>query len=89
LTTPSKSKSNMTKKHFIGLANAIRDHNAYESCGGIEGMHEKFTTKQIETLANYCATTNCFFKRQLWLDYIAGLCGPNGGAIKVKQEVSS
>jgi hypothetical protein len=62
----------MSKKHFIALANAIREHNC---CNG-----PKFDTGQIETLADFCKSQNPEFKRERWLAYIAGECGKNGGA---------
>lgn len=68
----------MSKKHFIALANAIRDHNRFaKDCGG-----DVFTGPQLERLADFCQSTNSLFKRDRWLDYIAGKCGPNGGAIR-------
>ena len=60
----------MTKKHFIKLADYIADTTNY--C-------ETFTPKQIEHLANFCHSQNPNFNRERWLDYVAGLCGPNGG----------
>ena len=60
----------MTKKHFIKLADYLADTTNY--C-------EPFTQKQIEHLANFCHSQNPNFNRERWLDYIAGLCGPNGG----------
>ena len=59
----------MSKKHFIQLADAIRASG-------------KFTEEQIRTLADFCASQNSMFKRERWLDYIAGACGPNGGKVK-------
>ena len=61
----------MSKKDFIALANYLADTKFY--C-------EPFTAKQIEHLANFCHSVNPAFKRERWLDYIAGTCGPNGGA---------
>lgn len=61
----------MSKKHFIALADAIREHNARNQ--------EPFTDKQIMALADFCETQNPMFKRERWQDYIAGTCGPNGG----------
>jgi hypothetical protein len=65
----------MTKKHTIALANAIREHNAT-----IRGISAPFDAGQINTLANFCAAQNPQFKASRWLDFIAGKCGPNGGA---------
>jgi hypothetical protein len=60
----------MSKKHFIALANYLRD---------TEGYCESFTAKQIEHLADFCHSQNPNFNRERWLDYIAGECGPNSG----------
>jgi hypothetical protein len=62
----------MSKKHFIALADQIIIENKY-------GQH-KFSTGQLEFLANFCQSQNSAFNRERWLDYIAGKCGPNGGA---------
>ena len=73
----------MTKKHFIALADAIRDHNKY---AGI-AQHE-FSKSQIDTLADFCRSTNPNFNYTRWIDYINGQCGPNGGAIKQEKLVA-
>jgi hypothetical protein len=64
----------MTKKHFIALADAIRHHNVTTSA------ESHFNAAQVETLAIFCENMNHGFNRNRWLDYIAGKCGPNGGA---------
>ena len=64
----------MTKQHFIALADAIKDHNLRN--------YSPLNHEQIEMLCRFCATQNPNFKRDRWLDYIAGKCGKNGGAIK-------
>ena len=58
----------MTKKHFIALADTIR-------CSSI-----KFSDKQIEELARFCKSQNSNFCTELWIGYIKGENGPNGGA---------
>ena len=67
----------MSKKDFIALANAIREHNAKDGAGFC-----RFTVGQVQTLADFCENQNPLFKRDRWLDYIAGKCGPNGGSVK-------
>lgn len=64
----------MTKKDFIALADLIRIANLNEP--------NRFTESAIRLLADFCASQNPNFKRDRWLDYIAGKCGKNGGAIK-------
>jgi len=66
----------MSKKDFIALADAIRDHN--ERTCHIGGT--PFTASQLDALTVFCGRQNSNFKRQRWLDYISGQCGPNGGA---------
>jgi len=68
----------MTKKHYIALADAIKDHNTLVAkIGGTE-----FQPTQLDSLATFCQRQNPRFNRQRWLDYINGFCGPNGGAVK-------
>lgn len=70
----------MTKKHFIELANMIREYNAEKRA--VFGCHAErmcFSPEAIGQLANFCASQNPRFNRERWLAYIAGDCGPNGG----------
>lgn len=63
----------MTKKHFIALAEVARRIRIIENPG---------TANRIITdLADFCAEQNPRFKRQRWLDYVEGKCGPNGGKV--------
>jgi hypothetical protein len=71
----------MTKKHFIALADAIREHNRIADPEGYTTTPE-FTRGHIEILANFCAGQNRNFNADRWLGYIAGTNGKNGGAIK-------
>ena len=68
----------MTKKHFIALADHIRD--ATITTGGIS--RPLFDRDQLDVLAHFCKEQNSQFDRERWLDYIAGKCGKNGGTIK-------
>lgn len=61
----------MTKKHFIALADAIREHNKYAV--------NPFDEEQIKRLAQFCQSQNSNFNHDRWFAYIAGKCGPNGG----------
>lgn len=69
----------MTKKHFIALADTIREHN--HAMQGINSRH-RFSDATIATLALFCLQQNGNFNRERWLSYIAGECGPCGGVIK-------
>lgn len=64
----------MSKQDFIGMADAIIRHNRESG--------EKFRSEHIDTLADFCADTNARFKRDRWVRYINGECGPNGGPVK-------
>ena len=65
----------MSKKDFIALADAIRGHNERNG-------NRQFTIGELNTLADFCASTNQRFMRGRWLSYIAGECGSNGGHVK-------
>ncbi len=73
----------MSKKHFIALADMIREHNDIHGNSG-----DAFTETQILALAGFCSDQNWQFNRNRWLDYIAGKCGRNGGTIKPQQEAA-
>jgi len=71
----------MTKKHFIALADAIRQHNLI--CDPYDSTFERaFDSYQLKVLANFCASQNPRFDRERWLGYIAGTNGANGGTVK-------
>lgn len=72
----------MTKKDFIALAKAIRQHNADVAADTAHRFTQAFDENQLETLTQFCQQVNPDFKRGRWLEYIAGSCGPNGGAVK-------
>jgi hypothetical protein len=63
----------MSKKHFIMLADFIKD---------AQGESTQFSPDQIMLLARFCSRTNPRFDRDRWIDYINGNCGPSGGSIK-------
>jgi hypothetical protein len=67
----------MSKKQFVALADSIREYNRLAKFNG----ENAFTVDQLAALARFCASANPRFKRDRWLDYIAGRCGPNGGAM--------
>ena len=73
----------MTKKDFIALADCLRAHNERNlNAFGVNAGRMNFSSECIGTLADFCARQNPRFNRQLWMEYIAGKCGPNGGSIK-------
>lgn len=66
----------MSKQDFVALADTIREHNKFEK--------DQFTEEQLDTLAAFCRRQNSAFMWDRWMDYIAGKCGKNGGAIKTR-----
>ena len=66
----------MSKQDFIALADAIKAHN-------LMFPDVAFNDSHLNALARFCASQNRNFMAHRWLDYIAGKCGPNGGAVKV------
>ena len=68
----------MTKKHFIALADAIRDHND-------KGFGPEFSAGQLNTLLRFCESQNPRFNADRWLGYIAGTNAKNGGKVKASQ----
>ena len=69
----------MTKKHFIALADSIKQQNARGCSDASQTGWTVFTPDQIEQLADFCAAQNPQFSRERWLGYIAGENGKNGG----------
>lgn len=63
----------MTKKHFIALANLIKEHD------------DDFSPEARHWLAGFCEAQNPRFNRSRWLGYIRGTNGPNGGKAKVSE----
>lgn len=58
---------------------AMRFYGASE-CTCDKDSRPVFDETALDTLANFCKSQNGNFLRDRWLDYIAGKCGPNGGA---------
>jgi len=67
----------MSKKDFIALADAIKQHN-----DDTQSLKPVFSKDHLETLVRFCRSQNSSFMERRWLDYIAGDCGPNGGENK-------
>lgn len=73
----------MSKQDFVALADAIRDYNKHAFPAGSNCVSPlKFGHTQLYALADFCERQNPNFNRERWLDYIAGKCGPSGGAVK-------
>lgn len=77
----------MSKKHFIALANAIKEFNAKAFWGtdknGTRGSGNiPIEGDALDMLADFCQAQNPNFKRGRWLAYINNECGPNGGKVR-------
>ncbi len=48
-----------------------------------------FSDEQLKGLGDFCRSQNGQFKRERWLAYINGDCGPNGGKIKHEEAISA
>ncbi len=77
----------MTKKHFIALADVVRERYTTLDDSQREGVvAARYELEAvIYALADFCSQQNPRFNRSRWMDYVHGKCGPNGGAVR-KQE---
>lgn len=79
----------MTKQDFIALADAIKQSRPMvpfsmddaESRVRYSGALHQWEDMR-SAIASVCAASNPSFNRERWLAYIAGDCGPSGGAVK-------
>ena len=71
----------MSKKHFIELANLMRGQKPIPGSVRTDYADGRLAQWEADILgmADFCASQNSSFKRDRWLAYIAGECGPNGG----------
>lgn len=65
----------MTKKHFIALADLIKDYQQTAS------LDVAFTKEQVNRLADFFTKEFPKFNRERWIAYIKGECGKNGGKV--------
>ena len=82
----------MSKKHFIALADCFRLPGHVDAAilkALLNGPYVDQDTKVrcirnavAAEIADFCRSQNPRFNRDRWLDYIAGECGPNGGAVR-------
>jgi hypothetical protein len=73
----------MSKKHFIELADCLRDLYPKALSGGYRAEQTEGAVEQWEAtrdaLADFCAKQNPQFNRSRWIGYINGDNGPSGG----------
>ena len=79
----------MTKKHFIALADVVRDlcppslttsEKREVAVRYRLGRYSQWN-RTVEALASFCQSQNGRFNRERWIDYVHGECGPNGGKV--------
>lgn len=84
----------MSKKHFIALADVLRQTEPVISKAigtsspygeGIEAGRMQQWMHMRDTLADFCQAQNGNFKRDQWIDCIEGKCGSSGGAIHARK----
>lgn len=76
----------MTKKHFIALADKLRDSTHSALLFHLSQHHPAVAHEAMriitEDLATFCQSQNPRFNRERWIAYINGECGPSGGKVK-------
>jgi hypothetical protein len=75
----------MSKKDFIALADELRPALTPEHVSA-SGKVTLGPAPIIDALCRFMRGQNPNFKEDRWRDYLAGNCGPGGGAVKVKAE---
>jgi len=65
----------ITKSQIIEIADTIKNLDAYEN---MQGQWVASIDDVVSSFADLLEKSNPAFKRQLFLDYINGKCGPNG-----------
>lgn len=68
------SRPALTKKHFISLADALRECQS----AMLPGIPEHV----LDALCRWMSRENPNFNRHRWLGYLRGECGPNGGTLQ-------
>ncbi len=68
----------MSKKHFIALADVMRECKPASANAELVGQW----LATVARVADFCKSQNSNFKRDRWIAYINGECGPNGGKVK-------
>jgi hypothetical protein len=74
----------MSKKHFIELADTMRETRpsmTHEHDGDATAAFKQWEQMR-DALALFCRRENSRFNSERWYDYIDGKCGPSGGALK-------
>ena len=65
----------MNKKHFIALAEALREVKPREDDPFAYGQWQR----DVAAICGVCRSQNCNFNESVFLGFINGTKGPNGG----------
>jgi hypothetical protein len=68
----------MSKQDFIALADGLRAEKPGENWNPNKRVQWELDVKAV---ADVCAASNPRFKRDRWMSYVNGECGPNGGTL--------
>lgn len=74
----------MSKKHFIGLADAIRQHQRAAAAS----QANPFEDDHLQMLERWMRSENPNFNQGRWRGYVEGRCGPSGGDLTPPRAVS-
>jgi hypothetical protein len=69
----------VSKKHFIALADALKAEKPQPGWSPNKMVQWDL---DVRAVARVCAASNPRFNELRWMQYINGLCGPNGGTVK-------
>lgn len=78
----------MTKKHFIALADYIRQTRPSGQGNPVAESDLHYIGERVQweymrdQLADFCQSQNPRFNRERWIGYINGTNGKNGGKVK-------
>jgi len=74
-----KNAVSMSKRDFVKLADALRAERPGDNWNPNKRVQWEL---DIKAIANVCAESNPRFKRERWMSYVNGECGPNGGELR-------
>jgi hypothetical protein len=66
----------MSKKHYIALADALKQQRPADHWDPNKKVQWELDVKAIADVL----ASNPAFKMERWMNYVHGLCGPNGGS---------
>jgi hypothetical protein len=78
-TSAQEKTVSMSKRDFVALADSLRAEKPGENWNPNKQVQWELDVKAV---ADVCARSNPRFMRERWMDYVNGLCGPNGGSLR-------